>query len=390
MSSPTLDRAADQERPHRRNRERAERIPLEAGCLTDQSRQLAENLRSRVIGQDDAIDTLVCSFARLISGLRDPGRPVLTVLMLGPTGVGKTETARALAHTLFGSERALTRVNCEEYAHGHELSKLLGSPPGYVGYQIEPLLSQRRLDAAHKRALDDGTGLLGEGHVELNRAFPAAEGRHLSVALFDEIEKAHPLVWNALLGMLDDGMLTLGDNRTTDFTRSIILATSNVGSREMSDLLEHSPMGFARNEEEQGSRDLSATALAAARNAFPLEFLNRFDEVLVYSALQPEHLGAIFDKLLQDVQRRSLEQARCPLLLKVSDSGRQRIIESGTDLRFGARPLRRAVERLLVDPLSRLIAARELEPGDVVEIEAGETGLRLFRSAEPRGRVIVA
>ena len=228
---------------------RAERERMDVDCIIDRTRRLADTLQTQVIGQDDALHALVCSFSRVLSGLRDPARPVLTMLMLGPTGVGKTETAKALAQTLFGSGRALTRINAEEYAHGHELSKLLGPPPGYVGHTIEPLLSQARLDAPHLRALARRRGMVGEGDAGLHELFPPTEGKFLSVVLFDEIEKGHPILWNALLGILEDGMLTLGNNTTTDFTRSIILVTSNVGSRQMSELIEHHTMGFLREEE---------------------------------------------------------------------------------------------------------------------------------------------
>ena len=153
---------ASSQRPSAASRRRAsQRQLMDIGCVTEQTRRVDDVLRKRIIGQDDALEVLTCSFSRVLSGLRDPARPVLSVLLLGPTGVGKTETARALAHTLFGSERALTRVNAEEYAHGHEVAKLLGSPPGYVGHHVEPLLSQRRIDEPHRRALIDHTGMVG-------------------------------------------------------------------------------------------------------------------------------------------------------------------------------------------------------------------------------------
>ncbi len=203
------------------------------------------------------------------------------------------------------------------------------------------------------------------------KIFSAEEGKYLSVILFDEIEKAHPVVWNALLGILEDGMLTLGDNSTTDFTRSIILMTSNVGSREMSDVLERQTVvGFHQDSDSSHSEagSLQDLALTAARRHFPSEFLNRFDDILVYSVLGHEDLDRIFAKFLADIHKRALWQARVPLLIKVSKEAKSLIIEQGTDLRFGARPLRRAMERGLVDPLSRFIASQKLHPGDVVEV----------------------
>ena len=451
---------------------------------------------------DDAIDTLICSYSRLLSGLQDPSRPLLTALLLGPTGVGKTETAKALAQILFGSEMAMTRVNCEEYAHGHELSKLLGSPPGYVGYNIEPLLSQRRIDDPHRRIreepqrkfeqgnslidriftsdedkflsillfdevekahpilwntmlgiLDAGMLTLGDnspkalaqtlfgsemamtrvnceeyahghelskllgsppgyvgyniepllsqrriddphrrireepqrkfeqGNSLIDRIFTSDEDKFLSILLFDEVEKAHPILWNTMLGILDSGMLTLGDNTTTDFSQSIILMTSNVGSREMSEILDRGAIGFHQDDDsaQVEAKSIRETALRAARKAFPMEFLNRFDEILVYSALEREHLEKIFDKFLADFHARAMNQAGVPILIKVDQKARNLIIDRGIDHRYGARPLRRAMERELVDPISRLMASQKLHPGDVVEVEREAEHLVFYR-----------
>jgi len=368
----------------------AERVRMEATCLIDDVQTLAQNLSHRVVGQDEVLESLICSFARLLSGLRDPSRPLLTALLLGPTGVGKTETVKALAQTLFGSERAMMRVNCEEYAHGHELAKLLGSPPGYVGYDIEPLLTQARIDQPHKKLFETPMVKPSEGLGLAKKIFATEEGKYLSVVLFDEIEKAHPIVWNMLLGILEDGMLTLGDNSTTDFTRSIILMTSNVGSRDMDEFLERRPVGF-HTESDTSASDadtIRELALAAARRELPLEFLNRFDEILVYSALEYEHLGPIFDKFLGDIHDRALKQAGIPLLIKVSQQAKSLIIERGTDLRFGARPLRRAMERELVDPISRLIASQKLHAGDVVEVETDSHELVFYRNSRISEEVI--
>ena len=365
-----------------------ERHLLESTCRIDAVRPLIDDLHGRVIGQDEAVDALGCSFSRLLSDLRDRSRPLLSALLLGPTGVGKTETAKSLAQTLFGSERAMTRVNCEEYAHGHEISKLLGSPPGYVGANVEPLLSQARIDEPHRR-LREALMLKPGRNPGLAERISSDDGGHVSVILFDEVEKAHPILWNALLGILEDGMLTLGDNSTTDFTRSIVLLTSNVGSSEMGELLEDRPaIGFGTEAEaaeahEGAAATLRDVALRAAEWMFPLEFLNRFDEMLVYSALEREHLWRIFDKFLAAIHERALLQAGVPLLIHVSDDAKSRIIDQGTDLRFGARPLRRAIERELVDPLSRFIASHQLTPGDVVEVELeAESGRLAFYRAQ--------
>ena len=346
-------------------------------------------LRRRVIGQDDALDALMSSFARLFSGLRDPGRPVLTGLLLGPTGVGKTETARALSMAMFGSDDGVTRINCEEYAHGHEMAKLLGAPPGYVGYQIEPLLSQARIDAAHRQALAEGRGLVAADRRLFEQTLPGSNEKMLSIVLFDEIEKAHPMVWNALLGILDNGTLTLGNNQTVDFTRSIVLLTSNVGGQEMSALLDPQRLGFQAEQKAatKTRTSLTETAMTSARRTFPAEFLNRFDEIRVYSPLSPSALERILDRFLNDLHERAVA-AGMPLVMRLSPQARAFLLERGTDARYGARPLRRAIEHELVDPISRLVVAERLMPGDIVEIDVEEDALAFFRVPAERERVM--
>jgi ATP-dependent Clp protease ATP-binding subunit ClpC len=342
-----------------------------------------------VIGQDDALDALMSSFARLFSGLRDPARPVLTGLLLGPTGVGKTETARALSMAFFGSDDGVIRINCEEYAHGHEMAKLLGAPPGYVGYQIEPLLSQARIDAAHRQALAEGRGLVSADRRLFEHTLPGSAEKMLSIVLFDEIEKAHPMVWNALLGILDNGTLTLGNNQTVDFTRSIVLLTSNVGGQEMSALLDPNRLGFQAEQKAvaSGRRSLTETAMASARKTFPAEFLNRFDEIRVYSPLSPSALERILDRFLNDLHERAIA-AGMPLVMRLSPAARAFLLERGTDARYGARPLRRAIEHELVDPISRLVVAERLLPGDIVEVDVEEDALAFFRVPAERERVM--
>ncbi len=371
-------------RPARARRARRQRRRLTPTGHFDDLAPLADALKTRVLGQAQATDALISSLSRLLSGLRDPSRPLLTALLLGPTGVGKTETARALADGLFGDERAMARINCEEFAHSHEIAKLLGSPPGYVGQEIEPLLSQERIDAGHlelRERAEDSSPSLAEYVSSRN------DGKPISIVLFDEIEKAHPVVWSSLLGILEEGSLTLGDNRTVDFTRSIVLMTSNVGSRRVGRILDPRPLGFSAG----GARPksgLRAAVLEAARGHFPPEFLNRFDEKLVYEPLGRGTLREIFAKFLDEIHQRALHQAKTPLLLKVADSAADWIVETSTDPALGARPLRRAMERQIVDPLSRLIAARQLEAGDVVEIAREEDELAFYRRRRASQKIV--
>ncbi len=386
---PSTDTSAEPSRCPKRSRRPAGRRLIPAGQFTD-LQPLAETLRTRVLGQEQATEALISSLSRVLSGLRDPSRPLLTALLLGPTGVGKTETARALAHALFGDQRAMARINCEELAHSHEIAKLLGSPPGYVGHEIEPLLSQARIDAPHVEMRDHSADRpsLVEYISSLN------EGQPISVVLFDEIEKAHPVVWSSLLGILEEGSLTLGDNRTVDFTRAIVLMTSNVGSRALGKMLDPHPMGFTADAVEVAegrnlpTSGLRAAVLNAAKKCFPLEFLNRFDQQLVYQPLRREALEQIFAKFLDEIHQRALHQAKMPLLLKVNPAAMDWIIDRGIDPALGARPLRRAMERQIVDPLSRLIAAGQVVAGDVVEIVREEDQLAFYRRSRESRKIV--
>jgi len=352
--------------------------PLDVDCLSASTQRLNEVLRARIIGQDDAIEVVTHAFTRVLANLRDPHRPALSMLLLGPTGVGKTETARALAAALFGVDNGLTRVACEDYAHGHEVAKLIGSPPGYVGYGAEPLLSQRKLDRAHVEAVEAKRGLVGR-----SKRFDS--GRCLSVLLFDEVEKANPVLWNSLLGILDEGVLTLGDGSETDLTQSIVVLTTNVGSREMSELFSRKSIGFLGSAEPSApeAEELDQAVLLAASEMFPIEFLNRLDEKLVYSSLGPDALERILDKFLGELHERVVHQAGYPLLIKLTPAAKRLIVARGTDPRLGARPLRHALDVELIAPLSRLIAARAVDRGDVVHV--GREGGRLVFSRE-RGR----
>ncbi len=325
-------------------------------------------LRDRVVGQAPAIEAILDSFSKILAGIRNTERPLLTLLFLGPTGVGKTETVKALAETIFGKRGAFVRVNCQEFSSEFTVSKLFGSPPGYVGNDVEPMLSQDNLDRHHKEAQAEGRGVFAEGEGRIAKLFPQVKSHFLSIVLFDEIEKAHPKLWNALLGLMEDGHLTLGNNKTVDFTRSIIIITTNVGAEEMSATLRHRSIGFeVKTEAEALNKDIKNKAIEAAKDVFPYEFLNRFDDIICFRVLTQDDLKKILTLMLQDVYKRLLT-GQVPIILHYSPAYLQKILAEGTDPQFGARPMRRAVERLLVAPLSRLIASNQIKAGDVVSV----------------------
>lgn len=346
--------------------------------LDKQNEQLARfsnRMRKMVVGQPGAIDKVADSFSRLIAGIHDPESPLLTMMFMGPTGVGKTETVRALAETVFGNRRAFTRINCQEYSAHYNISKLLGSPPGYVGGEIRPLLAQENLDRHHRKAVENQTGLLTEPGGKLARLFPPESERHLSIVLFDEIEKAHPKLWNLLLGVLEDGTVVLGNNEEVDFRQAIIILTTNVGSAAMGQHLSQNNIGFDPGTSiERLDRNLEEAAMREARKVFPYEFLNRFDEIVTFHTLKDEHLYEILDILLTQIHHRSL---RCcePFLLEVTPRAKTWLVNEGTDIQYGARPLRRLVEKEVVTRISHLICSDQIRKGDLITVDHTGGGL---------------
>jgi ATP-dependent Clp protease ATP-binding subunit ClpA len=313
--------------------------------LDKQNEQLARfssRMRKMVVGQPGAIEKVADSFSRLIAGIHDPESPLLTMMFMGPTGVGKTETVRALAETIFGNRRAFTRINCQEYSAHYNISKLLGSPPGYVGGEIRPLLAQENIDRHHRKALESQTGLITEPGGKLAQLYPPESDRCLSIVLFDEIEKAHPKLWNLLLGVLEDGTVVLGNNEEVDFRQSVIILTTNVGSAAMGQHLAQNSIGFdPGTSRERLDRDVEDAAMREARKVFPFEFLNRFDDIVTFQTLKDAHLYEILDILLTQIHHRSL---RCcePFLLEVTPRAKAWLVETGTDVQYGARPLQAA------------------------------------------------
>jgi ATP-dependent Clp protease ATP-binding subunit ClpB len=300
------------------------------------------NLEKRVVGQSVALTAVANAVRRSRAGLGDEKRPIGSFLFLGPTGVGKTETARALAEFLFDDERAMIRIDMSEYMEKHAVSRLIGAPPGYVGY-------------------DEG-GQLTE----------PVRRRPYSVILFDEIEKAHPDVFNVLLQVLDDGRLTDGQGRTVDFKNTVVILTSNVGSAELAALEERHALDDVASREEQ----TRSVAMEALRRVFRPEFINRLDEIVVYHRLAREQLRRIVEIQLQRLHQRLAQRE---LTLAISEEAKDYLGELGWDPQFGARPLGRAIRKHLEDELAKRVLGGELGPGDTIFVDRSPIGLSFKR-----------
>jgi ATP-dependent Clp protease ATP-binding subunit ClpB len=306
--------------------------------------RIEENLHQRVVGQDEAIEAVANAIRRSRSGLSDPNRPIGSFIFLGPTGVGKTELARALAEFLFDDERALIRLDMSEYQERHTVARLIGAPPGYVGYE-------------------EGGQL-----TEIVRRRP------YSVVLLDEIEKAHPDVFNVLLQVLDDGRLTDGQGRTVDFRNTVLIMTSNLGSQIIQDM-SNSPF-----------EDVRDRVMEVLQAQFRPEFLNRVDDVIVFRPLTREQLAAIVDIQLRQLQKRLAERK---IELRVSQAAKELLAERGWDPLYGARPLKRTIQRLVGDRMALLILEGRIRDGDVVavDVDGGELTFNVLASVEePAGR----
>ena len=320
-------------------------------------------LKQMIVGQEAAIAEIVNIYQMHLTGLNPPMRPVGNFLFLGPTGSGKTRIVEATAEALVGTSRAVVKVDCAEFQHSHEIAKLIGSPPGYLGHrETHPLLSQETLNQYH------------------------TDGMKLSFLLFDEIEKASDSLWNLLLGILDKATLTLGDNRKVDFSRTLIFLTSNLGASEMSAML--SPrLGFAPTAPVDAENDakIERSGIEAARRKFTPEFMNRLDKVVVFKLLGEPELRRILDIELGMVQQRVFcASPDRSFVFNVSQSAKDFILKAGVDKKYGARHLKRAIERLMVQPLSNLIATDQIRGGDLVRVdhEPDSTELNFLRDDE--------
>jgi ATP-dependent Clp protease ATP-binding subunit ClpB len=336
---------------------------LDPNRRSNDAREFDSALRRKIVGQDQAVDKVTEIYQMFLAGLNAPGRPVGNLLFLGPTGSGKTRVVEALAESLFGDARACIKIDCAEFQHSHEIAKLIGSPPGYLGHrETHPLLTQEALNQWHTDKLK------------------------LSILLFDEIEKASDSLWQLLLGILDKATLTLGDNRRVDLSQCIIIMTSNLGAGEMTSLVDGG-MGFATQATEVDEKlddKISRTAVDVARRKFTPEFMNRIDRVVVFKTLRSEHLSQILEIELGMVQQRVLQAAGAnQFVFNCTSKVKEFLLQEGTDPRYGARHLKRAIERNIVFPLANLVATGQVKLGDFVRIDlTGESHLTFVKEAE--------
>jgi ATP-dependent Clp protease ATP-binding subunit ClpB len=321
------------------------------------------SLRSKIVGQEEGVQALVELYQVFCAGLNSPGRPVGNLLLLGPTGSGKTRIVEAASEILFGDARAIIKIDCAEFQHSHEIAKLIGSPPGYLGHrETHPLITQEELSKNHTDKLK------------------------LSFLLFDEIEKASDALWQLLLGILDKATLTLGDNRKVDLSQTVIFLTSNLGGGEITEMMSGG-LGFVQPKDKPAAgldAKVERTAIEAARRKFSPEFMNRLDKVVVFHPLQRAQLEEVLSIELGNVQRRVMETAKGQFLFRVTDAGRDFLLREGTDQRYGARHLKRAIERHVVYPLANLLATEQVQLGDLVRVDwDGEhNGLTFVREGE--------
>jgi ATP-dependent Clp protease ATP-binding subunit ClpA len=326
---------------------------LDHTTKSEEALNFEQQLLARVVGQDDAVRALAQLYQVYQAGLNIQGRPIGTMLFLGPTGTGKTRSVEAAAEVLFGSPNAFIRVDCAEFQHSHEIAKLIGSPPGYLGHrETPPILTQEHLNSYHTDRVK------------------------LTLVLFDEIEKASDALWQLLLGVLDKATLTLGDNRRVDFSRTIVVMTSNLGAREMEKVAE-AKLGFSIpvcQPAERVNGHLEKLGVEAARKKFSPEFMNRIDKICVFKQLSRQSMQQILELELQAVQRRVLTVSGGRFILRYTDRAKDYLLAEGTNPKYGARPLKRTIERSIVLPLSNLIATRQIGEGDIVMIDLGTGG----------------
>jgi ATP-dependent Clp protease ATP-binding subunit ClpB len=343
----------------------SEEVLLDPEMRSSEVLDFERRLLGKIVGQDRAVRRIVNMYQIYMAGMNMPGRPIGNLLFLGPTGSGKTRVVEASADILFGSPRAFIKIDCAEFQHSHEIAKLIGSPPGYLGHrETPPLLTQEAID-----------------QYQNDRA-------RLSFVLFDEIEKANDALWQLLLGILDKATLTLGDNRKVDLSKCVIFMTSNLGAVEMTEMLSGG-IGFTSGVRQDEAnlaeidKKMYHTALEVAKRKFSPEFMNRIDKVVVFRTLNHQHLKQILDIELNDVQNRIMaSQSEKQFIFRCTAEAKAFLLREGTDLKYGARHLKRAIERHLVYPISNLISTGQIGMGDVIKIDLGSAGDKLVFSKE--------
>jgi ATP-dependent Clp protease ATP-binding subunit ClpA len=351
-------------------KETMETVFLDPDQKSPRAQEFEEKLAARIVGQERAVRRMSGLYQIFLAGMNPLNRPIGTMLFLGPTGSGKTRVIEAAAEVLFGDPNAVIKIDCAEFQHSHEIAKLIGSPPGYLGHrETSPMLTQENLDRYH------------------------TEETKLSLVLFDEIEKASDSLWQLLLGILDKATLTLGDNRRVDFSKTMVIMTSNLGAREMSEMISGG-IGFAPGKGAKNPNDteidqkIYRTALEAARRKFSPEFMNRIDKVVVFRSLKEHHLRQILDLELQAVQDRIMASAGTKFVFRCTDSAKDMLLREGIDLKYGARHLKRAIERFLVYPLSNLVATEQVGLGDLVNVDLSDATGKLIFSKRSGGALI--
>lgn len=347
-----------------------ETVFLDPDQKSPRAQDFEERLTARIVGQERAVRRMSGLYQIFLAGMNPPARPIGTMLFLGPTGSGKTRVIEAAAEVLFGDTNGVVKIDCAEFQHSHEIAKLIGSPPGYLGHrETSPMLTQENLDRTH------------------------TEDLKLTLVLFDEIEKASDALWQLLLGILDKATLTLGDNRRVDFSRCMVIMTSNLGAREMSELISGG-IGFAPGKGVKNPHDTEVdqkiyrTAVEAARRKFSPEFMNRIDKVVVFRSLKEHHLRSILDLELQAVQDRIMMSAGTKFVFQCSEEAKDMLLQEGIDYKYGARHLKRAVERFLVYPLSNLVATGQIGLGDLVNVALSRQTNKLVFSKLSGGALI--
>jgi len=347
-----------------------DKVFLDPEQKSPRAQDFEERLSARIVGQERAVRRMSGLYQIFLAGMNPVNRPIGTMLFLVPTGSGKTRVIEAAAEVLYGDANAIVKIDCAEFQHSHEIAKLIGSPPGYLGHrETSPMLTQENLDRMHTDELK------------------------LSLVLFDEIEKASDSLWQLLLGILDKATLTLGDNRRVDFSRTMVILTSNLGAREMSELISGG-IGFAPAKGAKNPNDTEVdqkiyrTAVESARRKFSPEFMNRIDKVVVFRSLKEHHLRQILDLELQSVQDRIMLSAGTKFVFQCSDTAKDMLMKEGLDFKYGARHLKRAVERFLVYPLSNLVATGQIGLGDLVHVDVDKQTHKLIFSKSSGGALI--